>query len=151
MFFWIGRADPINLEGEWAENREAIAWYAEARPEDIDTSEVFWSDSSGEEQSVELVFQNREPIGSFFRMITRSELSKITAQAANGAVGQPPIVETDVGGGAARKPAKVKKSKKPKQDRRQGELLLPISGSKNELAEPLVSPARENLTNYKRA
>ena len=141
-FYWIGRPEPVEVSydarqiGCWWQIGEEIAWYCGAEPEELRCAEVYWGGADNEDDSVELVTRNSEPVGTLGRMITRADLEAIiAAQAGQTRVDEVPRIavepsNADATVAASRKAAKAAKGRKhPKRDRNQTELLLPIAGS----------------------
>lgn len=138
-FYWIGGPEPVEVSydarqiGCWWQIGEEIAWYCGAEPEELRCAEVYWGGADNEDDSVELVTRNSEPVGTLGRMISREELGAIiAAQADQRRADELPQIaaekrKPDAAGGKAPKAAKWRK--RPKRDRNQGELLLPIAGS----------------------
>jgi hypothetical protein len=124
-FFWIGDPRHVSISS-W---REDIAWYCAAAPEALDLVEAYWGGADGDDNSVELITQDGEPVGTLDFMITQEELATIilaqadrTVEIRNTQLAAPPTPPSE------KRPKPVKKRRRRDRDRSQGELLLPIVG-----------------------
>jgi hypothetical protein len=118
-FFWIGDSREVSISS-W---REDIAWYCAAEPEDFDLMEARWGGVDGDENSVELISKDGEPVGTLGFMITQEELAAILLAKADRMVRAPQLVPTPPS-----EPKPAKKRRRRARNRSQGELLLPIVG-----------------------
>jgi hypothetical protein len=133
-FYWIGDSRIVPISS-W---REDIAWYCSAEPDDLDLVEACWGGPEGDENSVDLVTHDGVAVGTLDRMITHEDLSAIALRQASlkgEAVARTQLSKDSVASiESAAKP--IKKPRKRKRDRNQGELLLPILGGVADYAQP---------------
>jgi hypothetical protein len=116
-FYWIGDSRIVPISS-W---REDIAWYCSAEPDDLDLVEACWGGPEGDENSVDLVTHDGVAVGTLDRMITREALSAI-ALWRDSLHARDSVASIQ----SAKKP--IKKPRRRKRDRNQGELMLPILG-----------------------
>jgi hypothetical protein len=128
-FYWIG--DPRIVEiSSW---REDIAWYCGTVEEDLDLIEASWGGPDGDENSVELITKNGEPVGTLDFMITQDDLASIVLTPANQrrSIEIRDVVKPSQAAPPSlgeKKPKPLKKRRRRKRDLNQQELLLPIAG-----------------------
>jgi hypothetical protein len=130
VFYWIGDPRIVSISS-W---RADIAWYCSAEPESLDLIEERWGGPDGDENSVELITLDGVPVGTLDRMITREELSALVLARATPNMGTVSESATTQFSSDAIQPTQtaktpVKKPRRRKRDRNQGELLLPIAGA----------------------